>query len=124
MLMGPNDGCVDHRVFVVRILAQMLQNLLPHAALRPARKPRMHHAEVPEPLRKVSPWNTRSITVQNRFHKQPVVSRRTAFRPYSPWQQILDPLPLIIPQSVTTLAHPSTIKTLPPQAYSEFDDTP
>src|ERR1700729_239215 len=41
MLMRAHDGCVDHRVFVVRIIGQSFEKTLPNAFFRPARKPRV-----------------------------------------------------------------------------------
>jgi hypothetical protein len=35
VLMGTNDGSINHGVFIVRIVGQMLENLLRNAALAP-----------------------------------------------------------------------------------------
>ena len=40
--MSPDDGGVDHRVFVVRIVSQRFEKTLPYAGLRPPREPRMN----------------------------------------------------------------------------------
>lgn len=69
MLMGAHDGGIDHRVFVVRILGQMLEDPLPHATSGPAAKPRVDHTEVRKPLRKVAPRYPRTISIQHGFHK-------------------------------------------------------
>ena len=50
MLMSSDDGGVDHRVFVVRIVSQRLEKTLPNTALRPPREPRVNGLPVAEAL--------------------------------------------------------------------------
>ena len=76
----------------------------------PARKPRMHHAEVAKSLRQIASRNACPVAVQHSLHKHPVVPRRPAFCPNTPRQQILDPIPLIVPQSITPRTHTTTLK--------------
>lgn len=63
VLVGAHDGRVDPRLFVVRILSQMLEQLLPHASFGPTAEPRMHHPEIAEPFRQVTPRNPSSIAI-------------------------------------------------------------
>ena len=58
MLVGADNGGIDHHVFVVVIIRQHLENMLA--------------------LRKIPPWDTGSISEQNRLHQQPVVRRGAA----------------------------------------------
>jgi len=96
MLMGTHDGGVEHGVFVIGILRQMRENPLPYAAFAPAGMPGRDQAEIAKPRWQIPPWYPRSITVQNRFHKQSVVPRRAANMAFTAGQQILDPFPLIV----------------------------
>lgn len=69
MLVSAHDGGIYHGVFIVGVLGQMLENSLPDSARGPAAEPRMHHAEVAEPLRQIPPRNPSSIAVKHRFDK-------------------------------------------------------
>ena len=55
MLMGSDDGGVDHGVFVVRIVSQRLEKTLPNTALRPPREPRVNGLPVAETLGQIAP---------------------------------------------------------------------
>ena len=53
--MRSDDGGVDHRVFVVRIVRQRLEKILPNAAFCPAREPRMNVLPMAEALGQIAP---------------------------------------------------------------------
>jgi len=55
MLMRPNDRAVDHRIFVIGVGGQMLEDLLPEARLGPAAEPSMGVLPVAESLRQITP---------------------------------------------------------------------
>jgi hypothetical protein len=95
--MCPHDRRVDHRVFIVCILGQMLEEVLPHSPFGPATEPRMHHAKIAEPFRQVAPWDSSSIAIENSLYKKPIIPSRTSYRTLPPWQHPFDPLPLIVP---------------------------
>ena len=124
MLVGTHDGGIDHRVFVVGVPGQMIEDHLPHTALGLAGKPSMHDAEVAKPLRQIAPGNARTVAVKNRLDEQTVVRRRPANGTLSPRQKPLNPLPLIIPQPITPGTHALKLKKARTHAYSEFDDRP
>lgn len=124
MLVGAYDGRIDHGVFVVSVDGQMLEDRLPDPANRPATEARMHHPEVAEPLRQVAPRDARSIAIQHSLHKQTTIHGWPPYCTAPPWQKILDPIPLIVPQPVTPYRHPLKLKSAPTLAYSQFDDTP
>jgi hypothetical protein len=48
--MGTHNGAVDHRIFVVGIRCEMLENPLPDTALGPTAEPPMHLNSVTEPF--------------------------------------------------------------------------
>jgi hypothetical protein len=73
VLMCAYDGAVDHRVFVVRIGRQHFEDLLPCAALRPARKSRMNLDWIAKTFRQVAPPYACAITVKYRLDEQPVI---------------------------------------------------
>lgn len=78
MLMGPDNCGVDHGVFVIGILGQTVENLLPDTAFSPAPVAAMNVFPVAKPFRQIPPWNARPIPVKNRFNKQPVILCRCA----------------------------------------------
>jgi hypothetical protein len=49
-----------------------------------------------EPLRKIAPWDARSISEKNGLYEQPVIRRSATNMAFSTRQKILDPIPLII----------------------------
>jgi hypothetical protein len=51
VLVGAHDAQVNHRVFVICVLGQMREQLLPHAAFGPTPEPCVHDAEITEALR-------------------------------------------------------------------------
>jgi len=124
MLVGAHDGGIDHGVFVVRVAGQMLENSLPDTANGPSAESRMHHTEVAESLGKVAPRNPGTIAIENSLDKQTVVLRRTPNHADTSRQQILHPIPLIVPQPVASYTHPLKVKNAKDDAYSELDDTP
>src|ERR1700682_5025142 len=100
--MGAHDGAVDHGVFVVGVACQKLEHPLPHAALGPARKASVYLDRIAKALRQITPRDASSVAVENRFHEQPVVLGRDPDMAVAPRQHVLDPIPLIVSQPITT----------------------
>jgi hypothetical protein len=100
MLMRPHDGRVDHRVFIVGIVCQGLEDPLPNAALGPAAEARVHRLPGAEPFRQVAPGYAGAIAVEHRFDEQPIVLGGRADVPLTPGQKILYPFPLVVAKSV------------------------
>src|SRR5260370_2481046 len=98
--MRPHDRTVDHGVLIIRIARQHLKQLLPHAALGPAREARMYLDRVAKAFGQVPPRNARPITVDHRLYKQPIVLGRYPHMPLTSGQNILDPVPLVVPKGV------------------------
>jgi len=72
----------------------------------PARKSGVNLDRVAKPFRQVAPRYTRAISVKYRLDKQPVILGGNANMACSTRQNILDPVPLIVPKGVA--AHLST----------------
>src|SRR5436305_9747407 len=60
VLMRANDGGVDHRVFIVRIISQRLEKILPYTVLRPPREPRVNVLPGAEAFGQIAPRRTRA----------------------------------------------------------------
>src|SRR5580698_2610322 len=118
MLVGGHNHRVNHRVFVVGLPRQVLENPLPDSASRPAAEPRMHYPEIAETLRKITPWYARTIAIQHRFHKQPVVLGGPTLGPAAAGKTIPNPFPLIVSQPITPCTHKTTLCTQLSQAYN------
>ena len=97
--MGAHDGGVDHHVFVVVIARQQLENALENAAFRPSAEALVHDLPVTETRRKITPGDSRSVSVKNGFDEQPIVRRIAADMAFTAGQEILDPIPLVVSQS-------------------------
>lgn len=63
MLMRTDDRGIDHRVFVIGVSRQMLENPLPHAVLTPYACGAYGSPEISEPLRKIPPGNPGAVPV-------------------------------------------------------------
>ena len=75
MLMRPHDGTVDHRVFVIGVCRQGIENTLPNALMAPPHVARMKGPEITEPLRQIAPRDARAVAIKNRLDKQTIVFR-------------------------------------------------
>ncbi len=102
MLMGADDGGVDHHVFIIVISRQHLEDTFENVAFAPPPEAPVRVLPIAEALGKIAPGNAGAIAIQNRLDKAPVVDRRPAHVAFSARQKILDPTPLVIPQAITT----------------------
>ena len=98
--MGPHDGAVEHRVFVVGIAGKVFEQQLPHPVFGPAAVAAMGVLPVAESLRQVAPGNSGAIAIEHGFDKSPVVLRRDTAIARFAGQQVLYSFPLVIAQSV------------------------
>jgi hypothetical protein len=108
--MSAHNGAVDHRVLVVGSLGQVLKDAVPHTGFGPAGKAAAHVFEVAEALRQVAPGDTGAVAVEYGVDKQTVVRSGYANRTGPTRQQVLDPVPLVIAESVS--AHRSAFPKL------------
>jgi hypothetical protein len=88
---------INHHVFVVGIACQQLEDPLENAALHSTAEPLMYRFPVAEARRQITPWNTSSKPVQNSFDEQPVISCRSTYMACAAGQEMLYPVPLVIP---------------------------
>src|ERR1700681_150088 len=101
MLMSSDDGGVDHRVFVVRIVSQRLDKTLPYAGLRPPREPRMNVLPMAEALSQIAPRRTRAKFPNHRFDEKPIAQLAVAAHVARPnRQQMFNPCKLVVALSV------------------------
>lgn len=117
MLVGSDDGGVDHHVLEVGIAGQLAEHALPHARLRPAIIPLEHAVPGTELLRQLSPVCARPCNPEHSIDEQPIVFAGAAWIPCLSRQEVLDVMPLIISQ--LTSRHP-----LPPLAVETASHTP
>jgi hypothetical protein len=96
MLVGTNNGGIDHHVFVVVVARQSFENTVENPALRPPAEALMNDFPITETLRQITPRNAGSVAVENRFHEQPIVRRSAPHMTFAPGKKILDPFPLIV----------------------------
>ena len=99
--MGADDGGVDHHVFGVGIAGQVIQHTIENAALAPSAETLVRAFPGTKMRRQIAPGNARPIAMENRLDEKPIVRRRAADMPLSPGKKILDPIPLIIAQSIS-----------------------
>jgi hypothetical protein len=91
--MGTHNGAVDHRVFVIGISREMLEDALPDTGFGPAAMAAVYVLPISEALGQVAPWNAGPIAVEHRLHKQPVVGGGDADGALPTGQHIFDPSP-------------------------------
>jgi hypothetical protein len=94
--MGAHNGAVDHRVFIVGVSGQMLKNPFPDTRFCPTAEAAVNVFPVTETFRQVPPGNTGTVSVENRLHEQAVIRRGYPNRARLAWQQVADPVPLIV----------------------------
>src|SRR6266550_5095138 len=101
MLMRPDNGGVDHGVFVIRIIGQGLEKTLPNPARGPARKALVDVLPVTEALRQIAPRSARTEFPDHSLDKQAVAQfAAAANRAGTTRQKSLNPRKLVVAQSV------------------------
>ena len=94
--MGAHDGAVNHRIFVVGVGGQMLEEALPHPFFGPAAEPLVGVLPVAKPFRQIAPRNSGAVAVEHRFDESAIVVGGDADITGFAGQQVLDSLPLVI----------------------------
>ena len=107
VLVSPYDGGVDHHLLIVVVTRQHLEYTRKNTSLGPATVPLVGDLPIPKAPRKIAPGNAGAATVQNRFHKQPVVLRRPTHMTFSAGSLIRSPLDA--PQAIATF-QPALLK--------------
>src|SRR5215472_10740452 len=101
MLVRPNDRAVDHRIFVIGVGGQMLEDFLPDAGLAPAAEPLMGILPVAQSLRQITPGDAGAVAIEHRLYESTVVFGSHADMAQPPGEQVLDPFPLVVAQSIS-----------------------
>jgi len=57
---------------------------------------------IAEALGKIPPRNSGTVTIKHSFDKTPIIGGCAAHVPLTTGKKILDPVPLIVPQPITT----------------------
>jgi hypothetical protein len=96
MLVRADNGGIDHHVFAVVVARQHLENTLENPALGPPVEALVDDFPITEALRKIAPWDARSISEKNGLHEQPVIRCSATNMAFTTGQKILDPIPLIV----------------------------
>ena len=101
MLVGAHDGAVNHRIFVVGLSSEVLEEALPYPFLGPAAEPLVRVLPVAKPFRQVAPRNSGAVAVEHRFDEATIVAGGDADITGSAGQPVLDSLPLVIAKCIS-----------------------
>src|ERR1700756_806794 len=93
MLVGAHDGAVNHRILVVGVGGQVLEEALPYSFVGPTAEPLVGVLPIAKPLRQVAPRNSGAVTVEHRFDESAIVVGGDADITGFAGQQVLDSLP-------------------------------
>src|ERR1700723_4500510 len=110
MLVSAHDGGVNHHVFVVVIAGQELENPLESTALGPSVEALIDDLPVTKALGQIAPRDAGAKPEENGFDEQTIVRRRTAHMAFAAWENVFDPIPLVVAQGI------SSHRSAPPQA--------
>jgi hypothetical protein len=100
VLMGAHDGAVNHCIFVVGVRRKKLKDLLPGSGFGPSAEALVHVLPGAEAFRQIAPGEASPVAIEHCFDKQAVVGCGHSDRTLPPRQKVLDPVPLVIAQSV------------------------
>ena len=99
MLMSPDQGAVDHDVFLIGILGQNRQQVMPKTFFGPPAEPALDVFVCTENLREIAPGNARAISIQNRINEQTIIASVRSNMTNPTRQQIFDAVPLVVPNT-------------------------
>ena len=74
MLMGSDNGGINHCVFIVGVTCQSFEKILPNTVLRPPRKAAVGILPVAKALWQIPPWRARPELPDHRFDKQSIAA--------------------------------------------------
>lgn len=102
MLMGAHDRTVDHRVFIVGVRRQVIENAAPYSRFGPSAVAPVDILPIAEALRKITPRDAGAIAVDHRLDEQTIVCRRNPDMPIPPGKEVADALPLGVAKAVAS----------------------
>lgn len=94
--MRPDNGTVDHHVFIVMIRGEMAEYPFDHTSFTPAAQSPMHVFSVPETARKITPGDACTIAIQHSFYEKAVVCSRASDMALTTRKKVLYPLLLVV----------------------------
>ena len=101
MLVGSDDGRVDGRVFVVGIIGQGLEKILPNAAHRPTGEALMRVAPTAKMFWQITPWRADAEFPDYRVNEKTIAKIAVASdRAGTTRKQFFNPGELIVAQSM------------------------
>ena len=98
--MGAYNGAVEHRIFVVGIGGEMLEDPCPDPRFRPTAEASMDLDRVAEAVRQVAPGNAGPVAVRHGVDAQAVIVCGHADRTLPSGQEIPDLVPLVVAKCV------------------------
>src|ERR1700677_769447 len=119
--MGSDDRRVHDQPLQVGIL-QSLKNGLPRSLAAPPVEPSPDTVPLPETLRQITPRGTSLGQPQDGVNEQTVVLRCPPRLVRATWQQIFDPLPILIADRVSLWHDRPSLTTLEAALYSKRPD--
>jgi hypothetical protein len=73
VLVGAHDGAVNHRIFVVGLGGQVLEETLPHPFIGPAAEALVRVLPVAKRFWQIAPRNSGALAVEHRFDEAAIV---------------------------------------------------
>ena len=110
VLMGQNNRAVDLGILVVCLGSQHFKDPLPDTTLAPAHVASMNHPKVAKAFGQIAPGNAGAITIEHCLDKEAIILGSHSDGSYSAREQMLNPLPLIITESVAPGGHGTSLQ--------------
>lgn len=109
MLVGPHNRAVDLGILVICLGSQHFKDPLPDTTLAPAHVASMNHPKVAKAFGQIAPGNACAITLEHCLDKEAIILGSHSDGSYSAREQMLNPLPLIITESVASGGHGTSL---------------
>ena len=100
--MGPHNRAVKLGILFVCLGREHFKDPLPDTLLAPAHVTSVNHPKVAKAFGQVTPGDTDLITVEHCLDKEAIILGSHSDGSYSTREQMLNPLPLIITESVAS----------------------
>ena len=101
MLVRSNDSGIEHHVLIIVVGGQVFEYAFENPALAPTPKSLVYVPPVAETTGKIAPRYAGAIAIKHRLNEQTIVAGRYTNMPFAPRKKVLDPMPLIVAQSIT-----------------------
>src|SRR5271170_1251019 len=88
--MRPHNGAVEHRIFVVGIGGEMLEDLLPDPGFGPPSEPAMGILPVAQALRQIAPRDAGAVAIEHRLDEATIVLSGRANRGLSRCPRVIN----------------------------------